>query len=178
MMANLARLNRVPADWGLEIGVLAEIYRNCSVKRICQVELCENYEHKHQALSPEDRTAGLHRMAIDIANTLFASLAAEDVVYSSGFFNSLRATYRRIAQDMIVRYEGDAMLNGLEYDRHEEGRAVEVFTEAIQTAGAIVDADPLGPRQIPNWNRVFAAIPDFSDRLLEAVRLDNTVANE
>ncbi|MBI5867179.1 MAG: glycosyl transferase [candidate division Zixibacteria bacterium] len=178
MMANLARLNRVPADWGLEIGVLAEIYRNCSVKRICQVELCENYEHKHQALSAGDKTAGLHRMAIDIANTLFATLAAEDVIYSSGFFNSLRATYRRIAQDMILRYEGDAMLNGLEYDRHEESRAVEMFTEAIQTAGSIVDADPLGPRQIPNWNRIFSAIPDFSERLLEAVRLDNMVADK
>jgi glucosyl-3-phosphoglycerate synthase len=173
MMANLARLNRVPADWGLEVGVLAEMYRNCSVKRVCQVELSDNYEHKHQELSPEDKSKGLNRMAIDIANALFATLATEDVVYSSGFFNSLRATYRRIAQDMIGRYEGDALLNGLDYDRHEEGRAVEVFTEAIQAAGAIIEADPLGPPQIPNWNRLFAAIPDFGDRLLEAVRLDN-----
>ena len=34
MQANLARVNRIPSDWGLEIGVLAEIYRNCSLKRI------------------------------------------------------------------------------------------------------------------------------------------------
>ena len=35
MLADLARVNRIPGDWGLEVGVLAEIYRNCSKKRIC-----------------------------------------------------------------------------------------------------------------------------------------------
>ena len=174
MMTNLARLNRIPSDWGLEVGVLAEIYRNCSRKRICQAELCENYDHKHQEMSLEDATTGLHKMAVDIANCLFATLASEDVVYTQGFFNSLRATYRRIAQDMTVRYHGDAMINGLEYDRHIEGLAVEMFTEAIRKAGEIMERDPLGAPQIPSWNRIFAAIPDFGERLLAAVTADNT----
>ncbi len=174
MMTNLARLNRIPGDWGLEVGVLAEVYRNCSVKRVCQVELCENYEHKHQELSPADKTKGLHRMAIDIARSLFVTLEAESVVFSKGFFNSLRASYLRIAQDMIVRYEGDARISGLKYDRHSEGSAVDLFTDVIRTAGEAVRNDPIGPPLIPNWNRVFAAIPDFGDQLLEAVRLDNT----
>ena len=33
--------------------------------------------------------------------------------------------------------------------------------------------DPLGKPPIPNWNRVSSAIPDFFDRLLEAVGADN-----
>ncbi|GAB4316084.1 MAG: cell wall biogenesis glycosyltransferase [Candidatus Zixiibacteriota bacterium] len=173
MMTNLARLNRIPADWGLEVGVLAEIYRNCSVKRICQVELVENYEHKHQDLSTEDKTKGLHRMAIDIAKSLFVTLESEGVTFSKGFFNSLRASYKRIAQDMIVRYEGDAMINGLHYDRHGEGTAVDLFTDVLREAGETVHDDPIGPPLIPNWNRVFAAFPDFDVRLLEAVRQDN-----
>lgn len=173
MMTNLARLNRIPADWGLEVGSLAEIYRNCSVKRICQVELCDNYEHKHQELSVDDKTRGLHKMAIDIAKSLFVTLEGEGVAFSRGFFNSLRASYLRIAQDMIVRYEGDAMINGLHYDRHGEGTAVDLFTEVIREAGETVHDDPIGPPFIPNWNRVFAAIPDFDNRLLEAVRQDN-----
>ena len=37
MTTELVRANRIPADWGLEVGVLAEVYRNCSLKRICQV---------------------------------------------------------------------------------------------------------------------------------------------
>lgn len=36
MIADLARVNRIPGDWGLEVGVLAEIYGNCTVSRICQ----------------------------------------------------------------------------------------------------------------------------------------------
>ena len=53
MTTDLARSTRIPSDWGLEVGMLAEVYRNCSLKRICQVELVENYDHKHRELSAE-----------------------------------------------------------------------------------------------------------------------------
>ena len=43
---------------GLEVGILAEVYRNCSLKRVCQVELVENYDYKHQVLSSTMRTPG------------------------------------------------------------------------------------------------------------------------
>ncbi|MCX5739801.1 MAG: glycosyl transferase, partial [Proteobacteria bacterium] len=56
MTTDLVRINRIPSDWGLEVGVLAEVFRNCSAKRICQVELVENYEHKHRQLSENDPT--------------------------------------------------------------------------------------------------------------------------
>ena len=56
---DLARANRIPADWGLEIGMLCEVYRNCSLKRICQVNLADNYQHKHRELSPGDPSRGL-----------------------------------------------------------------------------------------------------------------------
>jgi glucosyl-3-phosphoglycerate synthase len=48
MRTNLARVNRLPSDWGLEMGVLAEVYRNTSGPRICQVDLADNYEHKRR----------------------------------------------------------------------------------------------------------------------------------
>jgi len=35
MKADLARINRIPADWGLEVGSLAEVFRNVSMKKIC-----------------------------------------------------------------------------------------------------------------------------------------------
>jgi glucosyl-3-phosphoglycerate synthase len=70
MTTDQARMNRIPSDWGLEVGMLSEVYRNCSLKRICQVELAENYDHKHQDLSEHDATRGLHRMVVDIASAL------------------------------------------------------------------------------------------------------------
>ena len=36
--------------------------------------------------------------------------------------------------------------------------------------------DPLGVPEIPNWSRVNAALPDFSQKLIEAVHLDNEEA--
>jgi glucosyl-3-phosphoglycerate synthase len=173
MTSELAVLNRIPSDWGLEIGVLAEVYRNAALSRICQSELCANYDHKHQELSPDDQTKGLNKMAVDIAKTLLRTLTSEGIVFQRGFMNSLWASYRRIAQDMITRYNGDAAINGLNYDRHEEESAVDVFAEAIKTAGEIIAKDPLGPPAIPNWARVFSAIHDFDEKLLDAVKLDN-----
>ncbi len=172
MTTELVRANRIPADWGLEVGMLAEVYRNCSLKRICQVELVENYDHKHQELSEQDSTKGLHRMVRDIAASLIRNLASYGVEFESGFLNTLIAAYVRTAQDSIARYSDDAQLNGLAFDRHEEEVAVEVFAGALRAAGLDFVRDPMGSPQIPNWSRVISAMPDFLDELRTAVDAD------
>ncbi len=174
MIADLAGVNRIPGDWGLEIGVLAEIYRNTSVKRVCQVDLCENYEHKHQPLSPDDPQKGLMKMSIDITKSLLRNLATEGLVFDTAFFNTLRTAYLRAAQDTIKKYEDDAIINGLIFDRHEERIAVEAFTRGIKMAVEEFLQDPLGIPQITNWNRVVSAIPKFFQMLEDAVEVDNT----
>ena len=35
---------RIPSDWGLEIGVLSEMYRNCSTNRLCQADIADIYD--------------------------------------------------------------------------------------------------------------------------------------
>jgi glucosyl-3-phosphoglycerate synthase len=172
MTTELIRANRIPADWGLEVGVLAEVYRNCSLKRICQVELVENYDHKHQDLSEHDGNAGLHRMVRDIAASLIRNLASYGVEFDSGFLNTLIAAYVRTAQDAIARYSDDAKLNGLSFVRHEEEVAVETFSGALRAAGLDFVRDPMGAPQIPNWSRVVSALPDFLDELAGAVVAD------
>jgi glucosyl-3-phosphoglycerate synthase len=173
MDTELARVNRIPADWGLEVGVLAEVYRNCSLKRICQVDLADNYEHKHQALSSDDAQKGLMRMTVDIAKTFFRMLAAEGAVFGDGTFRTIQTKYVRTAEDTITRYHADAMINGLEFDRHEEEVAVQAFSQAIALAADDYLKDPLGVPLIPNWNRVAAALPDFFAQLERAVEEDN-----
>jgi glucosyl-3-phosphoglycerate synthase len=101
MKANLARVNRIPGDWGLEVGILAEVYRNCAVSRVCQVDLADTYDHKHQTLSVDDAARGLRRMATDIAKSLFRTLAAEGLTYAQGHFRSLGVRYVRMAEDTI-----------------------------------------------------------------------------
>jgi len=173
MDADLARVNRIPSDWGLEVGVLAEVFRNVSPKRICQVDLCDNYDHKHQALSADNPQGGLLKMCIDISKTLFRTLASEGVRFSDGFFNSLIATYLRTAQDTIKSYSDDAAINSLKFDRHTEGLAAETFVKGLRIASSSFLEDPLGSPLIPNWNRVTSAIPEILDLLRDAVNKDN-----
>ncbi|MFO7767349.1 MAG: glycosyl transferase [bacterium] len=173
MTTDLARLNRIPAGWGLEVGTLAEVFCNVSHKRVCQVDLADNYEHKHQPLSPEDPEKGLLKMAIDIARSIFHTLAAEGVVFNDGHFRSLKVAYLRNAQDAIMKFAGDAAINGLTFDRHSEGLAVETFGEGLRIGGEMFLEDPTGNAQIPNWSRVADAMPEIHEMLIEAVRHDN-----
>jgi glucosyl-3-phosphoglycerate synthase len=172
MQIDLARVNRIPSDWGLEMGVLAEIYRNCSMKRICQVDIAENYEHKHQELSKDDPGKGLMKMSVDIAKVLFRTLAGEGVEFDAGTMQRLMICYQRTAEDTITRYHADAMINGLAFDRHAEETAVETFARAIKISTGEFFADPLGVPPIPNWNRITAALPGFLGALREAVEAD------
>jgi glucosyl-3-phosphoglycerate synthase len=173
MTTDMARVNRIPWDWGLEVGSLAEVYRNYSPRRVCQVDIAETYEHKHQALSAEDPEKGLMKMTVDISKSIFRTLASEGVVFSEGFFKSLSVAYTRYAEDTIVKYEADAAINGLEFDRHEEAKAVEAFARAISLAAQTFMDNPMGPPLIPNWNRVTSAIPGIFDMLKKAVDEDN-----
>jgi glucosyl-3-phosphoglycerate synthase len=176
MTTELIRQNRIPADWGLEVGVLAEVYRNCSPKRICQVELVENYDHKHQPLSETDASLGLNKMVGDIAGSLIRNLASYGVELDAGFLNTMTTAYVRTAQDAIARYSDDAALNGLLFDRHQEELAVETFSAALRRAGLDFVRDPMGAPQIPNWSRVIAAMPDFLDDFRQAVEEDERAA--
>lgn len=173
MDVDLARVNRIPGDWGLEVGVLAEVYRNTATRRVCQVDIAENYEHKHQELSPEDATKGLHKMCVDICKSIFRTLASEGIVFSDGFFKTLVATYVRTAQDMLKRYQDDAAINGLYFDRHEESLAVDTFTNGMRKAAEVITEDPLGVPLIASWDRVTSAIPDILNQIKEAVEEDN-----
>jgi glucosyl-3-phosphoglycerate synthase len=178
MRVNLARVNRIPGDWGLEVGVLAEVFRNVSMGRICQVDLTDNYEHKHQALSANDPTRGLRRMTSDVAKSLFRTIASEGVTLTRDDFRTLQVRYVRMAEDTIHRYYADAMLNGLTFDRHAEEQAVAAFAKSLGEAAAEFLDHPMGLPLIPNWNRVLSAIPDFFDRLLDAVELDTAAVQE
>jgi glucosyl-3-phosphoglycerate synthase len=173
MNVDLARVNRIPWDWGLEVGSLAEVHRNYSPRRVCQVDIATTYEHKHQALSPGDASKGLMKMAVDICKSIFRTLASEGVVFSDGLFKSLLVSYLRHAEDTIMKYEADAMINGLDFDRHEEAGAVDTFTRAIGMAAQIFMENPMSTPLIPNWSRVTSAIPDIFDMLSRAVEEDN-----
>jgi glucosyl-3-phosphoglycerate synthase len=170
---DLVRRLRIPYDWALEIGTLAEVFRNAAPRAICQSELCDNYDHKHQDLSTRDPEKGLNKMAADITKALFRRMAAEGIKLDCGLFDTLLSAYTRQAEDTLRFYAADAAMNGLAFPRHEEERAVATFVRSIQVAEKAFLDDPLWTPLIPNWNRVQSALPSFLDELREAVRADN-----
>ncbi|MFP1901816.1 glycosyl transferase [Lonsdalea quercina] len=172
MRSHVLRNLRIPSDWGLEIGVLSEIHRGTATSRICQVDIADNYDHKHQPMSENDPNAGLQRMAMDITKALYRKLAIQGVNITTDSFRVLRATYYRTALDMIDSFEHDARMNGLHFDRHTEESAVELFADVITQSGQVFSESPGDKPFVPSWNRVQSAFPDVLERLYEAVEAD------
>jgi glucosyl-3-phosphoglycerate synthase len=163
---------RIPSDWGLEIGVLSEMHRNYALSRLCQVDIAHNYDHKHQDISLGDDQSGLSKMSIDIAKALFRKLATQGVVFNNETFRTVKATYFRIALDLVETYHNDALINGLDLDIHREEQAVELFARNIMKAGQTFLENPMETPFIPSWNRVGSAIPTIYSQLFQAVEED------
>lgn len=152
---------RIPSDWGLEIGVLSEAWRNLARKAVCQVEISDAYDHKHQDLAADTAGAGLNRMSTDICKAIFRKLAADGTVFTPNVFRTLKATYYRCALDLLDGYHNDAKMNGLAIDRHTEESSIEMFAENIMRAGQVFLENPHETPFITTWNRVHAADPAF-----------------
>lgn len=164
---------RFPSDWGLEIGTLSEMYRNCNLNRICQVDIADAYDHKHQPLSEDNQTTGLHRMATDICKTFIRKLAVEGITISPSLIRTLKACYYRTALDVVDHYHNDAVMSGLTLDRHAEESTVELFSRVIVAAGDEFLNRPDESPFIHNWSRVTSAVPGIYDQVLDAVEADN-----
>ena len=135
---DLLKRMRFATNWGVEVFTLIEVYRKASSS--AQVMFSEEpFEHKHQDVSPEDRTRGLYRMAIDIVATLMNALSIEEgLEISDTFFRDLAVTYQAVAEEQIKKYSDDASFSNLEYDRDtEELLAKTVFRDAVVQAGEV-----------------------------------------
>ena len=156
----------IPSDWGLEVGILAEVYRNITRKRICQTDL-GFYDHKHQQIG--DPSEGLIKMSRDIFKTLLRALIETDhIQISETFLTSLQVVYQRRAQDCIRQYNADAQLNGLNFDRHMEETLAERFSDNLLDAGTAYLKKPVGTR-LPDWLRAMSAKKKIRNRLLDIV---------
>lgn len=170
LTSDLALNTRIPGNWGLEVGLLAEVYRNVALKRIAQIDL-GIFEHKHQSLGGSS-DSGLQKMCRDILQSIFRTLTeTEQVVIGEDHIRALRIKYRREAQNLTRQYFVDARFNHLDYDRHQEEVTLEAFEQVILEAGTQYLNDPTGT-QIPDWTRALAVIPDLREQLLDAVISD------
>ena len=112
-------------------------------------------------------------MSIDITRVFFRAMASEGVVFSNTFIKTILTTYLRTAQDTVMKFSDDAAINNLAFDARQESLAVKTFSEGLRLGANSFMEDPLGRPEIPNWNRVCSAIPDFFKILQNTVEEDN-----
>jgi glucosyl-3-phosphoglycerate synthase len=168
----LAREINIAYDWGLEVSTLSEVYHRVSPGKIAQIDLVPNYEHKHQDLSHEDASKGLHRMVIDIAKFYLTYMRSHGVALDDAFVDMILHSYYANTLKFIKQYSDDAEVNGLAFDRYQEELMARHFRGFLWTAWE----QSKGPREatpIPSWNRVFYSLPEICGNLLEAVEADN-----
>ena len=170
LTSDLARDLDIPSGWGVEIGVMAEIYRNIATKRVCQTDL-GFYEHKHQEIG--DSTKGLVKMSGDIFKSLLRVLIEEDhIEVTRSFLLSLRVLYHKNAQSCIKKYHADAHFNNITYDRHLEESMVEHFSNELMTAANNYTLEPVYTR-LPDWLRTISAKRKIREELLQIVHEEN-----
>lgn len=171
--ADLALNLRVPCDWGLEMGLLAEVYRNLTISHIAQVDLGV-FDHKHKGIGTA-RMEGLQRMCSEILACLMRALMEhESIALSREEAATLEVLYQRIAKDRVRQHHLDAAINGLPYDRHAEESIVNCFAKLVRPCWNDFMGAPTGFR-LPSWTRALAFNPNLRQEVVAAAT-KNTAA--
>jgi len=160
----------IPSAWGLEIAMLCEVHRNLKVSEMCQVDLGFHYEHRHRQLEPGSVEPGLVSAAADVARCLaYQVLRESEERAAESLLRLVLERYKARAAEWMERYEHVALLNGLIYDRVEEGMAVAAFTEAVEDLATHTGTQGLMvPSLRPTPDSVLRADPALAGQVIAA----------
>ena len=172
LIRSLARGIRISPTWGLEVSTLSEVYHSTSKKRICQSEIIDTYNHKHQVLGSEYGD-GIAKMTKEIAETIFRIMSQSGVAFSNAKFSALLTTYYEESRRAIDQYSAVSEVNALKYDRQKEIEAILTFTDSLRLANEDFHDDPMGVPALPAWTSVRSVLPNFTYKFNEAVKRDN-----
>ncbi|MGB8355636.1 MAG: hypothetical protein WCD79_17185 [Chthoniobacteraceae bacterium] len=173
IQSELAGAIPMRADWGLEIGLLCDVFRRMEPNRVCQVDGGSNYDHKHQPLG-SDADSGLYKMSKEIAHALFEHLADEGLPMTATLQAAVQSSYHRESREALHRYKNLALINGLSFEIAAEQHAVELFSKAL---GEAMEAPCTAQVTLVCWKDIQGAVqPDFVMRFLSAIAEDEADA--
>ena len=151
---DLAMNLRIPCDWGLEIGLLSEVYRNVRTSKIAQVDL-GLFDHKHKNIG-ESSKEGLQRMCTEILSSILRGLMEHQAqTLTNTQLSTLEVLYKRVGEDRVKQFGLDSAVNQIPYDRHEEELSVHKFAKLLRPATENFLASP-ATEQLPSWSRVLS----------------------
>ena len=164
MRSEVAASLRIPGHWGMDIGILSDVYGHCEPSGICQVSVANAYDHKHQDLSADDATAGLRRMSVDVAATIMRRVGSAELLDGA---SGLCEAYLGAARDLIRHYANDAEINGYLVDEAAEQATVEVFARSVADAVEACKSNPREDELNPSWRQVLREAPEVAPMLLD-----------
>ncbi len=151
-----AAATRLPlsSGWGLETGMLCDIFRLEDPRHICQVDGGSGYDHKHQPA-----LGALADMCAQIARTLLGHLAQEGLLLDPPFRHALAEGFQREAALALQRSAKLALINGFPFDNQAEQAIVNAFGAQLQGAG------PEPEKMLPAWSTLSRSQPGFARNL-------------
>ena len=157
---------RIPCDWGLEIGLLSEVYRNVRTSKIAQVDL-GLFDHKHKTIG-KSKKEGLQRMCTEILSSVLRGLMEHQAqTLTSTQLSSLEVLYKRVGEDRVKQFGLDSAVNKIPYDRHEEELSVQKFANLLKPATINFLENPT-TQQLPSWSRVLSCENKLQEDLARA----------
>ena len=174
---DLAMNLRIPCDWGLEIGLLSEVYRNVRTSKIAQVDL-GLFDHKHKSIGSSSKE-GLQRMCTEILSSVLRGLMEHQAqTLTNTQLSTLEVLYKRVGEDRVKQFGLDSAVNQIPYDRHEEELSVQKFAKLLRPATENFLKSP-ATQQLPSWSRVLSCEERLQEDLFQAGSRDiNLKANE
>ena len=163
---DLAMNLRIPCDWGLEIGLLSEVYRNVRTSKIAQVDL-GLFDHKHKTIGKTEKE-GLQRMCTEILSSVLRGLMEHQAqTLTSTQLSTLEVLYKRVGEDRVKQFGLDSAVNKIPYDRHEEELSVHKFANLLKPATQNFLKNP-ATQQLPSWSRVLSCENKLQENLTKA----------
>ena len=163
---DLAMNLRIPCDWGLEIGLLSEVYRNVRTSKIAQVDL-GLFDHKHKTIG-KTKKEGLQRMCTEILSSILRGLMEHQAqTLTSTQLSTLEVLYKRVGEDRVKQFGLDSAVNKIPYDRHEEELSVHKFANLLKPATQNFLKNP-ATQQLPSWSRVLSCENKLQENLTRA----------
>ena len=161
MSTSLAGALEFQAGWGLEIGMLSEVFRKVDPVRIAQVDGGSGYDHKHQPAE-----AALNRMCAEIAETLIAHLSLEGCRVDQRFLASLARAMQTESAEAVRRSKILAQINGFPFELEPETALAQSFLGVLQ---GFPNPPQAGAQALPSWQTVERLRPDSLPRLGELI---------
>ena len=163
---DLAMNLRIPCDWGLEIGLLSEVYRNVRTSKIAQVDL-GLFDHKHKNIG-DSKKEGLQRMCTEILSSVLRGLMEHQAqTLTNTQLSTLEVLYKRVGEDRVKQFGLDSAVNKIPYDRHEEELSVQKFANLLKPATQNFLENP-ATQQLPSWSRVLSCENKLQENLTKA----------